>query len=194
MAQKKIVEDQFVLEQALWVISKYGPDCFTLVDVGKAVGLAPATLLQRFGSKQQLLILAAKQATASLQQDLQKLKLKKLAWDKELIQLLASVPKGFGTRQDIASSLGLLKLDMIDPELHPVASELFNTLRGRIHELLLDGQKSGQLDASFDLEVVMWELDALRHGLVIQWTLSGKGTLKKWLEKGFQNNLKRIKI
>ncbi len=194
MAQKKIVEDQFVLEQALWVISKYGPDCFTLVDVGKAVGLAPATLLQRFGSKQQLLILAAKQATASLQQDLQKLKLKKLAWDKELIQLLASVPKGFGTRQDIASSLGLLKLDMIDPELHPVARELFKTLRGRIHELLLDGQKSGQLDASFDLEVVMWELDALRHGLVIQWTLSGKGTLKKWLEKGFQNNLKRIKI
>ena len=194
MAQKKIVQDQSVLEQALLVISKHGPDCFTLADVGKAVGLAPATLLQRFGSKQQLLVLAAKQATASLQQELQTLKAKNLTWDKELIRLLAGLPKGFGSRQDIASSLGLLKLDMIDPELHPIARELFNTLRGRIQELLLSGQKSGQIGAFCDPEIVMWELDALRHGLVIQWTLSGKGTLQKWIKNGFQTYLKRIMV
>lgn len=192
MAQKKTIDDQSVLEKALSVISRHGPDSFTLADVGKAVGLAPATLLQRFGSKQQLLTLTAKQANIKLKDDLEKLRRKKLPWDQELIHLLSAMPKGFGSRQNIANSLGVLKLDMVDPELHPIARRLFKTLRQRIKELLLEGQAYRQLDASLDVEVITWELDALRHGLVIQWTLSGKGTLQKWMQKGFQNYFKRI--
>jgi AcrR family transcriptional regulator len=193
MAQKKSIDDQSVLEKALLVISKQGPEKFTLADVGKAVGLAPATLMQRFGSKQQLLILAAKQANVKLRNDLDELKQKRLPWDQELIHLLSAVPEGFGSRQDIANSLGVLKLDMIDPELHPIARHLFESLRQRIQELLLEGQISKQLDPSFDVNIITWELDALRHGLVIQWSLSGNGTLQKWLEKGFNNYFKRIK-
>lgn len=51
MAQKKSIDDQSVLEKALLVISEWGPEAFTLADVGKTVGLAPAILMQRFGSK-----------------------------------------------------------------------------------------------------------------------------------------------
>lgn len=193
MAQKKIIDDPSVLEKALLVISEYGPDTFTLADVGKAVGLAPATLMQRFGSKQKLLILAAKQANTKLIKDLGELKRKKLSWDKELIHLLCGMPEGFATRENIAKSLGLLKLDMIDPELHPIARELFESLRRRIQELLSFGQSAGELDTSLDVDALTWELDALRHGLVIQWTLSGKGTLAKWLEKGFHHYFNRIK-
>ena len=52
MSRKKNIDDATVLEKALLVISDRGPESFTLTDIGKAVGLAPATLLQRFGSKQ----------------------------------------------------------------------------------------------------------------------------------------------
>jgi hypothetical protein len=107
--------------------------------------------------------------------------------------LLSAMPEGFGSRQDIANSLGVLKLDMVDPELHPIARHLFEALRQRIQELLQQGQSCGELEASLDIDVATWELDALRHGLVIQWTLSGNGTLQKWLEKGFFNYFKRIK-
>lgn len=193
MAQKKSIDDQSVLEKALLVISEQGPEKFTLADIGRAVGLAPATLMQRFGSKQQLLILAAKQANAKLRSDLEELKKKNLPWDQELIHLLSTVPEGFGSRQDIANSLGVLKLDMIDPELHPIARHLFESLRQRIQELIQEGQSSKQLDPSFDVSIITWELDALRHGLVIQWTLSGKGTLQKWLENGFNHYFERIK-
>lgn len=78
MAQKKTIDDQSVLEKALLVISEHGPESFTLADVGRAVGLAPATLMQRFGSKQQLLILAAKQANVKLRGDLEELKKEKI--------------------------------------------------------------------------------------------------------------------
>lgn len=156
------------------------------------MGLAPATLIQRFGSKQQLITLAAKQAYVKQVETLAELKKKHLPWDKELIHLLSSMPEGFGSRQDIANSLGVLKMDMVDPELHPIARDLFESLRQRFQELLMEGRRLKQLP-DIDVNAVTWELDALRHGLVIQWTLSGKGTLEKWLKKSFQFYFKRIK-
>lgn len=189
MPPKKSINDDQVLEKALFVISEKGPDTFTLAEVGKAVGLAPATLMQRFGSKRMLLIRAAKHVPMKLSSDLKILKAKGLSWDKELLVLLGSTPEGLITRQEIANSLGLLKLDMIDPELHAVARDLMSRLRQRIQELLEQGKKEGSLKSQASVEQIAWELDALRHGLVIQWTLSGEGSLQEWLEKGIQNYL-----
>lgn len=193
MAQKKSIDDGTVLEKALLVISKHGPDNFTLSDISKSVGLSPATLLQRFGSKQQLLIRAAKQANIKLKIDLEALTGKQLHWDEELIQFLIQMPEGFGSREDIANSLSVLKLDMLDPELHPIARELFDSIRNRIQELLLQGLACAELNPCVDIKTILWELDALRHGFVIQWTLSGKGTLEEWIKKGFVHYLNRIK-
>lgn len=193
MPQKKLINDETVLEKALLVISEHGPENFTLADVGKAVGLAPATLMQRFGSKQKLLVLAAKQANIKMKGDLEELKKQQLPWEEELMHLLVGVPDGFGSRQEIANSLSVLKLDMVDPELHPIARDLFNRLQKRIQELLVEGRKSNQLKPSIDTKTTTLELDALRHGLVIQWTLNGKGNLHTWMENGFKSYLKRIK-
>ncbi len=193
MPQKKNLDDASVLEKAILVISEKGPDAFTLADISQVVGLAPATLMQRFGSKRSLLIQAAKHVPAKLKEDLVKLKEQKLSWDNELMMLLTEAPEGFGSRQEIANSLGLLKLDMIDPELHPIARELMQGLRTRIKELLEQAKAEGALSKKVDIESLSWELDALRHGLVIQWTLSGSGTLQKWLQKGLKNYLKEKK-
>lgn len=189
MPPKKSINDDQVLEKALFVISEKGPETFTLADIGKAVGLAPATLMQRFKSKRMLLIQAAKHVPTKLTSDLQTLKAKGLPWDKELLILLGATPEGMATRREIANSLGLLKLDMIDPELHPIARELMDRLRQRIQELLEQGKKEGSLKDEASAEETAWELDALRHGLIIQWTLSGKGSLQEWLEKGIHNYL-----
>ncbi len=189
MPPKKTIDDVLVLEKALLVISELGPETFTLADVGKAVGLSPATLMQRFGSKQALLIKAAKHVPDKLGVDLEKIKAKALTWDVELVMLLSELPEGFGTRQDIANSLGLLKLDMVHPELHPIARQLFEQMRVRIKELLQRGRSHGELSSQNDVDALAWELDALRHGLVIQWTLSGDGPLQDWLQKGLQNYL-----
>lgn len=194
MPPRKLIDDDQVLEKALLVISELGPETFTLADIGKAVGLSPATLLQRFGSKHSLLIKAARHVPKRLNVDLEKLKKKTLSWDAELVAFLSEMPDGFGTRQDIANSLGLLKLDMIDPELHPIARQLFEELREKIKELLERGKAKGELAPETDVNKLTWELDALHHGLVIQWTLSGDGSLQYWLQKGLNNYLKRKNI
>jgi AcrR family transcriptional regulator len=58
MSRRKITPDADVLTAAFRVISRIGPARLTLADVAKEAGLAPATLLQRFGSSGLLLAVA----------------------------------------------------------------------------------------------------------------------------------------
>ena len=49
------MSDEEVLDRALPLIGRAGPTGFTLADVAAEVGLAPATLIQRFGDKKTLI-------------------------------------------------------------------------------------------------------------------------------------------
>ena len=56
----RTVSDIDILTATHRVISRLGPNRFTLADVAKESGLSPATLVQRFGSKRGLLLALAK--------------------------------------------------------------------------------------------------------------------------------------
>ena len=61
MGRPRTKPDAAVLEAAGRVFGTVGPG-FTLADVAKEAGLAPATLVQRFGSKRGLLLAVSKLA------------------------------------------------------------------------------------------------------------------------------------
>src|SRR5215467_9076921 len=66
MGRKKILPDAVVIEATMRVINRIGPARLTLAEVAAEAGLAPATLVQRFGSKRGLLLsLAETAATGS---------------------------------------------------------------------------------------------------------------------------------
>ena len=48
--------DSAILDAAVIVVGRMGPERFTLADVGHEAGLSAATLVQRFGSKRNLLL------------------------------------------------------------------------------------------------------------------------------------------
>ncbi len=58
----RTVADADILEATGRVIGQAGPSRFTLADVAAEVGLSPATLVQRFGSKRGLLLAVAESA------------------------------------------------------------------------------------------------------------------------------------
>ena len=62
MGRPRTMPDAAVLEAASRVIARFGPSRFTLSEVAEEAGLAPATLLQRFGSKRGLLLALAQMA------------------------------------------------------------------------------------------------------------------------------------
>src|SRR5215470_14861399 len=64
MPRPRETTDDAILEAAGRAIAKVGPARLTLAHVAAEVGVAPATLLQRFGSKRGLLLALARQAAA----------------------------------------------------------------------------------------------------------------------------------
>jgi AcrR family transcriptional regulator len=54
MARQRTVPDELIVEAALLLMNRLGPEALTLAEVGGLVGLSAATLLQRFGSKDAL--------------------------------------------------------------------------------------------------------------------------------------------
>src|SRR5260370_25166553 len=62
MGGPRTMPDAAVLEASARVMSRYGPKDFTLAHIAREAGLAPATLIQRFGSKRGLLLALARTA------------------------------------------------------------------------------------------------------------------------------------
>jgi len=178
MARTKQVSDAEVLSQALGVIHERGPDRFTLADVGDAVGLSPATLIQRFGSKERLVQGAVAQATAELEESLARSRPPGTHPRRELIGWLVELARDMDTRERVAGHLDVLRRDLLEPEMAALAQRHAELIQGRIEEHLRAMDPVPATDARM--------VQAHWQGLVLQWSLSGEGPLDAWLEEGLE--------
>ena len=169
MARRKSISDEDILDRALPVIARGGPAGFTLADVAAEVGLAPATLLQRFGDKKTLVERA-------------------FARDNErFARWIAELPKGRGEAAtlavyraatedfhadpdpELADHLLWLREDIRDPVFNALARERFALFRAAILERLPP--------VRLPAEDVARILDAQLHGALIQWAIEPRGSL-----------------
>ena len=177
MARRKTISDEDVLSAAIRAMYAGGPADFTLAGVAAAAGIAPATLIQRFGDKHGLIVAA-------------------VAHDNDLFAAaLAKLPKGRGAKavidvfrvlmagndEDVADvsdegfGEGLLWLhqDMRDPDLNRLCRERFALLRAaivaRLPPLALPPQQAAQL------------IEAMWNGALIQWGIERKGRLDAYV-------------
>jgi AcrR family transcriptional regulator len=127
VARRKTISDETALNAALRVMIVKGPSDFTLADIAAAAGIAPATLVQRFGDKRRLIV-------AAFAQD-----------NDAFARTLAELPPGTGAEAVIAvfrlmtpgavdvgvfaDQLLWLRQDMRDPDLNRLARERFRMLR-----------------------------------------------------------------
>jgi TetR/AcrR family macrolide resistance operon transcriptional repressor len=73
MPRPKLKSDDEVLDAATAVLKRLGPTAFTLADVAKAVGLSRATLIQRFTSRDVLLVRMMERAVAQVRDHLDRM-------------------------------------------------------------------------------------------------------------------------
>jgi AcrR family transcriptional regulator len=177
MARRKTISDEAVLDAAAKVMFAKGPGEFTLADVAKAAGIAPATLVQRFGDKHGLVVAAMTRDNQTFAEE------------------LAGLPPGQGAEAVIdvfrvffpnvgefsgsfADQLLWLRQDMADPDLNRLARDRFRRLReviaGRLPPLPIPPDEAALL------------IEAQWQGALLQWGIAHDGRLADFVTRSLE--------
>jgi AcrR family transcriptional regulator len=168
MTRTKTISDEAVLAAAATVMFAKGPSEFTLADIAKAAGIAPATLVQRFGDKHGLVVAAIAQDNRAFDRFLAELPPEVGA--EAVIDVFARMFPGVG--EDVASfadQLLWLRQDMRDPDLNRLARARFAALRTAV--------AARMPPLPIPAEQAAWLVEAQWQGVLVQWGIFREGAL-----------------
>jgi AcrR family transcriptional regulator len=177
MPRRKSISDEDILDRALPLMASMGPGGFTLAELGKEVGVAPATLLQRFGDKQTLIEKAFARDNERF-----------MEWMESLpggvgadvvVKVYADATRLFGDKPNLADHLLWLREDIRDPMMNRLALERFKVFRAAIVKRLPPMRVPANTAARL--------LDAQHHGAVIQWGLEPRGKLADFVTRSLKD-------
>lgn len=117
MARTRTVPDETILEAALALMSRDGPESLTLGAVGRQVDLSAATLLQRFASKEALKRAALERAWDQLREATLKADEEQPETFEGALAIIAAQSSASDPAPDFDGGLLLLREDLRDPVL-----------------------------------------------------------------------------
>jgi len=185
MGRPRTVSDTAVLEASFRVIARLGPTQFTLADIAAESGLAPATLIQRFGSKRGLLLTMARDAAQGADWCFAKVRaehrspLRALLASFDEMAMLATSP------EVLANNLAFLQMDLADPEFRQWALVNSRATLAGFQALLDDAIKAKELRRC-DTKGLARLLQAAAHGSMIAWGFSQEGAVETWMRRDIE--------
>jgi AcrR family transcriptional regulator len=177
MARPRTTSDEAILRAAGRAIAQHGPGGLTLAAVASEAGLAPATLVQRFGSKRGLLLAVAKQAGEGTGELFQRARDKHKSPLDALYTALGELAASVRTPRELANSMGFLQLDLTDPEFHQHAAGQARRTHAEIAALLADAVTARELAGDVDPARLARSVQVTYNGVLILWAVLGDGDL-----------------
>jgi AcrR family transcriptional regulator len=182
MSRHRTQPNSDVLAGTIRVISRVGPARFTLADVAAEVGLAPATLLQRFGSKRGLLLAVASQAATEVEECFSQARSPNRSPLAALNAALREMTQYARSPEEMANGLAFLELDLTDPDFHRLARRSSKAVLAGYRALLDDAIAAHELVAC-DTGRLARAIQALANGSMLAWAIHREGTLADWLRR-----------
>src|SRR5260370_40729061 len=137
--------DEAILMATLRVMQRRRPVDLTLADVATEASVVPATLIQRFGTKRNLLLAACRTAPGGVPEQFRAARAKYGSPLKTLIELYAECSGLASTPEAMANGLAYLQVDLIDPEFHAITLAQFTAIPDETNKPLDDAAASHQL-------------------------------------------------
>ena len=181
--------DTDLLDGTFRVIARLGPGKMTLADVASEVGVAPATLVQRFGSKRGLLLAVARHGAATVGEEFAEIR---RGHDSPLAALGAvatCMTRMVETPEALSNSLAFLQMDLADPEFRRYALQHAQAMRSEIRVLLDSAIERGEL-APCDTRRLSRAIHGVLNGSLLTWAIDREGTVEKRVREDLEEVLK----
>jgi AcrR family transcriptional regulator len=176
------VSDEEILAATARMIGRVGPVRLTLAHVAREVGLAPATLIQRFGSKRKLLLAMASQGGGYEDDFVARLRGEGRSALETARAFLLCFAGLAATPREMANHLAFLQIDLTDPAFHRITSRVFRSNHETIAALFAEAREKGEL-ASGDPKALARVLLAVVNGSLLTWAVYREGEAAAWLAR-----------
>jgi len=182
MARPRTVADDEILAATARAIGRLGPARLTLAEAAEEAGLAPATLVQRFGSKRGLLLALSERSVDHGAAALRRARSRRSSPLGALRAGLVALAGPVSDPETFANHLAFLQLDLGDPEFHRHAKAHFDAVRDEIRALLDEAVAACELRPC-DTRRLARTVQATYNGALVTWAVQGHGTLARWLRR-----------
>jgi AcrR family transcriptional regulator len=179
MPRPRTVSDEAILDAVLALAHRVGPARVTFAAVAAEVGLSAATLVQRFGTKRDLLLAADKRGidhwVGALDRSTAASPLTRV------VEGLVLAVEGVATPELMANSVAMLQLDLADPDFHAETLRGARAVRARIERDLSAALDAGELHAGTDVAALAALVETTYHGAMIGWAIHRERSLADWM-------------
>ena len=175
MPRPRATSDTDILAATGRAIGAHGPGKLTLAHVGAEAGISPATLSLRFGSKRGLLLAFAAGTAADAAAPFRRAR---AAHDSPVAALHAVAEEyasSMSTPEEMANHLGMLQLDLSDPEFRTHAAAHTRAVDTALRELITDAVARGELPPRTDVPRLARAVKITIDGSLLRWALTGDG-------------------
>jgi AcrR family transcriptional regulator len=177
--------DAEILAAAARVMQRRSPMDLTLADVAKEAGVHPATLIQRFGTKRELLLANCKAWTSDVSGQFARARAKHGSPLKTLIELLVESSGFAATPESMANFLAYIQIDLTDPEFHAVLLTQSEIMRTETRKLL-DAAIAARELKPCDTAALSRLVQQVNGGAMLDWAVYRKGPLAAWIRRSIQ--------
>jgi len=178
----RTIDDAEILAATARVMGRVGPTKFTLAVVAKAVGLAPATLVQRFGSKRGLLEALAKNGRPEDQNFVARLRQKHPSPLAALKAYLLCFAEMATSPKEMANHLAFFQIDLADPVFRRFTAQIFQRQEAEVAGLLQDALGAKEL-VGLSAEELAPILLTVARGSLFSWAIHRGGTARDWIAR-----------
>jgi AcrR family transcriptional regulator len=185
----RAASDEAILAATARAMTRLGPTRLTLADVAREVGLSPAALVQRFGSKRGLLLAIASRAPEGNAQIFEGLHRAHRSPIARLLALADCMSELGRTPEEISNSLAFLQIDLTDPEFHRSALAASRGIHAGITRLVAEAIRAGAL-VRCDPGRLARTLQATLNGSLLNWAIHRKGSLRNWIRRDIETLLR----
>jgi AcrR family transcriptional regulator len=184
--------DADLLDGAYRAISRVGPARLTLADVAREVGVSPATLVQRFGSKRRLLLALVEQGHASVDACFDAARASHGSPTAALVAAATDMTRYVESPEALANHLAFLQIDLSDPEFHRPALEYSRRVLAGYRALLEAATATGELvlPAGVDSTQLARAVQATAGGSLINWAIHRDGSVEQWVRDDLETLLR----
>ena len=174
--------DSELLAATARVIERIGPQRLTLADVAEETGLAPATLLQRFGSKRGLLLAVASQGASGVREQFARIRASYPSPLRSLEAVARSMAQMAKTPEALANHLAFLEMDLADRDFHRLALAQARQFQKEIRALLDEAVREGELRRCATAKLAN-AVQSMISGSLLGWAIHREGKADAWIAR-----------